>query len=544
MKFDEVLTEIGEFGRYQKIKYLLICCVGITAAFHALSSVFTIYTPRHRCSLSSTVFNGTDSWKSQSSEHARLIDLYVPKDSDGNYDSCSLKVYDEQNGKSSNNTASCQSWVYDDEQLVNSIITSWDLVCDKKLLATLSSSMFMFGNLVGSIVCGILSDLLGRRKTLLIGILGQLLSGIVMTFAPEFYTFTIFRFLIGIFNMQTFLTGFVLGMELIGPNYRIIAGIVIEIFWAIGFLILIGLGYAIKRWMYIQLVITLPVILFIAYYWLLPESARWLLTKGRIYEAEEILQNAARVNGKTLQHGVLSMLEGPKKAESPKALLRAPKLLIRTLIIFFNWFVISMTYYGLSLNSGNMPGSLYVNLTLSAVAELLGYLICFLCYITGRKIMHVVAMIVGGLGCICSIPILYIDNVTEDQRNTYFVALNFIGKLGVTIGFGVIYFWCAEIFPTVLRTSLMGGSSTFARIGSIFAPVIADIGKLVPAKYKLILPPIIFGILTISGGLLSIALPETTGHDLPDTIEEANIFPEKLEENTEQEKAEEKEQNL
>ena len=68
-----------------------------------------------------------------------------------------------------------------------------------------------------------------------------------------------------------------------------------------------------------------------------------------------------------------------------------------------------MTYYGLSLNSGNMPGSLYVNLALSALAELIGYSICFFCHFTGRKIMHVVSMVVGGLGCICSIPILYIE---------------------------------------------------------------------------------------------------------------------------------------
>lgn len=64
---------------------------------------------------------------------------------------------------------------------------------------------------------------------------------------------------------------------------------------------------------------------------------------------------------------------------------------------------------------------------------------------------------------------------TQDERNNYFLALNTIGKLGVTMGFAVIYFWCAEIFPTLIRNSLMGASSMFARVGSIFAPVIADI---------------------------------------------------------------------
>ena len=67
-----------------------------------------------------------------------------------------------------------------------------------------------------------------------------------------------------------------------------------------------------------------------------------------------------------------------------------------------------MSYYGLSLNSGNMPGSLHVNMTFSAVAELVGYFMCFLCFKLGRKILHVAAMIIGGLGCIGSIPILYL----------------------------------------------------------------------------------------------------------------------------------------
>lgn len=71
--------------------------------------------------------------------------------------------------------------------------------------------------------------------------------------------------------------------------------------------------------------------------------------------------------------------------------------------------------------------------------------------------------------------ILISISASEKERNNYFIALNTVGKLGVTIGFAVIYFWCAEIFPTLVRNSLMGASSMFARVGSVFAPVIADI---------------------------------------------------------------------
>ena len=59
--------------------------------------------------------------------------------------------------------------------------------------------------------------------------------------------------------------------------------------------------------------------------------------------------------------------------------------------------------------------------------------------------------------------------------NTWLVALNIVGKFGITMGFAIIYIWSAEIFPTSLRTSLMGISSMVGRVGQILAPFIADI---------------------------------------------------------------------
>lgn len=46
-----------------------------------------------------------------------------------------------------------------------------------------------------------------------------------------------------------------------------------------------------------------------------------------------------------------------------------------------------------------------------------------------------------------------------------------------------------------------------------------------PSPYGLMLTPLIFGVMMVFGGLLSIGLPETTGYDLPETIAEANAFP-------------------
>lgn len=48
MDFDAVLLEIGEFGRYQKTNYMLLCLPVLFAAGNSLSYVFTAGIPNYR----------------------------------------------------------------------------------------------------------------------------------------------------------------------------------------------------------------------------------------------------------------------------------------------------------------------------------------------------------------------------------------------------------------------------------------------------------------------------------------------------------------
>ncbi|KAF6018471.1 hypothetical protein EB796_023219 [Bugula neritina] len=98
---------------------------------------------------------------------------------------------------SEGNKTECDRWVYDETERKSTVVTDLNLVCGNTFKATASSSMFMFGNLAGSMLSGIISDFLGRRKTLLIGITGSAVTSIAMSFAPEYYSFTILRFFCG-----------------------------------------------------------------------------------------------------------------------------------------------------------------------------------------------------------------------------------------------------------------------------------------------------------------------------------------------------------
>ncbi len=49
MDYDELLQKIGEFGRYQKQMYFLVCLVGLPAAFYNLNIVFVAAEPDFWC---------------------------------------------------------------------------------------------------------------------------------------------------------------------------------------------------------------------------------------------------------------------------------------------------------------------------------------------------------------------------------------------------------------------------------------------------------------------------------------------------------------
>jgi OCT family organic cation transporter-like MFS transporter 4/5 len=46
--FDEILYEIGDFGIYQKIRYLLICLAAMLPAIVTYLHSFTAANPNHR----------------------------------------------------------------------------------------------------------------------------------------------------------------------------------------------------------------------------------------------------------------------------------------------------------------------------------------------------------------------------------------------------------------------------------------------------------------------------------------------------------------
>ncbi|XP_030850525.1 organic cation transporter protein [Strongylocentrotus purpuratus] len=529
MKFDDILGEIGEFGKYQRWVYAMVCIIALPVASHQMAQVFLAGASDHWCDVAAWSEEDCSKWdynEAQCTEAKRNASSPINATEDESQ--CyKYSLVDElffhpgldPVNYNDTTTIKCNDgWVYDRSQYKSSLIQEFNLVCDDANLDSLAQSLFFLGVLIGSLFFGTLADSFGRRKTLFIALALQIAAGIGVAFAPSYWWFASLRVIVGIANMGVFLLCFVIGTEMVGPNRRTVAGMSIQIAFSGGYIILSLFAYFIRDWFTLQLVITLPALLFFGFYPFLPESPRWLICKGRTEEATKIIQKAADTNKKQLPDPIFSPEELKEQQEALNAkqatvivLFRTPNLRIRTINCMFNWFVNTMVYYGLSLSTSDLGSNDYIAFFISGAVEIPAVITgIFAIDYFGRKWSTFGYMIFGGVACLCTI---------FTPPGPWATTIAMLGKFGITASFAIIYVFSAELFPTPVRSAGVGLCSMCARVAGILSPYV-----LLLSDYWEPLPVLIFGILSITAGILILFLPETLGAQLPQTIEEGELF--------------------
>lgn len=151
--------------------------------------------------------------------------------------------------------------------------------------------------------------------------------------------------------------------------------------YSFGGLVTAFLAWATPDWRWFLRAMYTPAFLFFTYKYILDESPRWLLTKGRKDEAVIILEKAARknkiaINKNSLQNLTCEITQNVKVSELLKDTLRSKTLRKRFFVCLIWWTTSTFVNYGIKINSVSLQGNKYVNFALTVGVELPATIAC------------------------------------------------------------------------------------------------------------------------------------------------------------------------
>ncbi|KAL2077665.1 hypothetical protein ACEWY4_027169 [Coilia grayii] len=512
--YEEIVAFLGEWGPFQKRIYALLSLSIIPNGYVGMSMVFLADIPPHHCRVPFL----------NSSYGGLGYNLSIPTEElKGETILSRCRRYSEQEDSDAayrNDTEGClDGWLFSEERYVSTIVTEWNLVCDDAWKAPFTLTVFFLGVLAGSFCSGITSDRYGRKPTFLITMMLQTLFSVLQSTSNSYEMFCVLYFAAGMAYVSNYCAAFVLGSELLSKSARMSFGILgVCSCFAIGYTILPLFAYFIRDWRTLQLALSLLGFLYIPLWWYIPESPRWLITQGRLQEAEAIIRAAAKKNAITPPEDIFQLEHSAdtKTTENVTVdqkrytwldLIKTENTRNITILNIIIWISLTMSYYGLSFNTPNLDGDPYLNCLFAASTEFAAYIfIWFTTRYAPRRFTLPFTLLVGG-------AVLLLITFVPDELNALIVTLAMIGKLVVTGAYAFVYFYTMELFPTVVRNMGLGVTSMAARIGSTASPYIAYVGT-----YHKTAPYILMGSISIVSGVLSLLLPETKDEELPEFL--------------------------
>uniref|UniRef100_A0A915PMN7 Major facilitator superfamily (MFS) profile domain-containing protein n=1 Tax=Setaria digitata TaxID=48799 RepID=A0A915PMN7_9BILA len=411
----------------------------------------------------------------------------------------------------------------------------------------LGTTLQNVGLMIGAIVAGNLADIYGRKKILLIGTAGMMLSLLATSFAPSFIIFTFLRFLDMFFTGGKHCVSNPYFMENLPDKHRMWMATVIT--YSPNYIILSGIAYLCKDWKTLSRVaagLTLLPLIMIPY---LKDTPRWLIKKGRGKEAAKaavyIKKWDEKITPEKAKH-ITYIVEKSAQEEMEKSnktsrnyyfyhLFTDRKLGSYAIVFAVSLFSTSFISYGIAYNMDALAGSVYVNVIILGIARyainIIAAALEFTIQRVGRRLLHCVAagFIVLTMGVIFIIYLLSWRRIEE-----YKITVKAGGEGDPTIQAIVAFTRYAslfaaamctelfvldsvqptELFPTPVRSAGIAFIQTFNRLGTIVSPLV-----FIPSKHWPPAPFLLMFITSMADFLLYFFLvPETRGKKLPDNM--------------------------
>jgi MFS family permease len=552
-------------GLYQFISFLFVSIAWtIGNGWYAYVSVFTGYSPPHECdykSMPNATINEND-------KECSALDI------------------------NTNQTIKCTKWIYDDSQMKSTIITEYNFVCEKNYHFELAYALEQIGYIVGTLVFSFIADLVGRKPVLVSVLIAMSILGLIQQYIYNFVAYMIIGFIINSLACGLEAVCVTLVLEMFSTSKRTLFGIGIEVVWVLILAAMSPLAYFIRTWREIRLAIFAVLsLLAVCSFWLVQESIRWLISMSQINKAKLIINYISAYNKldrlSTTDRKKIARFERKQKrvnklfdqleiynrlndsnnvsqdssnvlkvpieidlivskstqidsnisnSESEQSSAQANKrkndtvftmfkngrFRLYVLIMALNWFATALVYDGLTYLNNFIGENIFINWILMNLIELPAQ---FVCYLTisryGRRPTISITLIAAGVILLGSLleMIDFIDSL-EGFKLAIFVLAKFI----ITQSYSGVIIHAPELFPTNLRSFGYGVCLFSGKITSSISPIISIyISKIMPR-----LPPIIYGVISILCGIVSLYIPETLNRPLPNSIDDVVKWPKKL----------------
>lgn len=352
----------------------------------------------------------------------------------------------------------------------------------------LVASSTYIGYFFGAFLSGVLADVIGRRRIMMSALAIYCCASLASATATDWHTFFALRVVAGFGSGAETVVIAPFLAEFVPRRYRgIFCGALVG-FMSFGYLGSSILGFTVVRnfadgWRYLAVATSLPVVMLLWWRRTLPESPRWLESQGRLAEADTIvraIESWFAGKGISLAPVVFAgNTPGSASASAPakgRALgnvltLWSPRLARTTTVSWLMWFSVAFAYYSffswipsLLLKEGlTMTKSFGYSIAIYG-AQIPGYFsAAWLNERLGRKGVVASYMLLGGIAAI---------TLAFSHTGLQIMAAGICLSFFMNGAFAGVYAYTPEVFPTAVRATGTGSSSSFGRIGSVSAPIL------------------------------------------------------------------------
>ncbi|XP_046971681.1 organic cation transporter protein-like isoform X2 [Vanessa cardui] len=507
-----VIKHVGEIGLYQRLLFVIMMPFGLVWSFAYFGQMFITATPQeHWCRVPELDGLSLELRRS----------LSVPKISDTEYDQCFMfdanwtQVLETMLAPDPNTpTIPCTNgweFLFDDIPY-STIVNEREWVCDKASLVPWSQTISFFGSVVGGILCGTLADKYGRLPVLILANVLAFTGGVATVFTHDFWDFAICRFIVGMSCDSCFIMMYILVLEYVGTKYRsIVANTSIAMYFGGGCLLLPWISLWISDWKFISVAMSVPAVFALATPFVVPESTRWLISKGKTDEAVKVLKKFERINKSNIPDDVLENFiavanKTKEKTESVLMIFKTPSLRVMVTLLIIAFMGVALMFDNVIRLSENLGLDFFVTFTVTSATEIPSIIILVLLLDrVGRRWFVTAPMMIAGVLCLAAAFV---------PRGLASVALAVSARFFNNMSYGTVIQWTPELLPTPVRAS----GASFVHI-SAFAAVMISPFIIYSDRVWEGLSLIIVGVIGIVASCVALLLPETKGRRMPQTLD-------------------------